>query len=221
MSLPKGIATLSSASASSDDSLPNVEYQGRPKRPRTFIGQLLDFLPMSTRRRRRSKSDQRDTDGLLKETSPLRATQRTQRSQTFSVVRKTFIILPALILSILFVPTLMTTYTSVADIWISSGILHLLQVLVGSARLFWDLNTGEYRFLPEWRMPGHVGEGLVEYPTDATRDVLPINCHSHNDYIRRVPLFDAISWGCTGVEADVWRFDQVVLQSLRDESGSC
>jgi len=34
--------------------------------------------------------------------------------------------------------------------------------------------------------------------------VLPVPCHSHNDYWRRVPLFSAIYAGCTGVEADVW-----------------
>jgi hypothetical protein len=48
---------------------------------------------------------------------------------------------------------------------------------------------------------------LAEYPTDVTRDVLPLPCHSHNDYWRRVPLFDAIHWGCTSVEADVWQFE--------------
>ncbi|KAF2646099.1 hypothetical protein P280DRAFT_475044 [Massarina eburnea CBS 473.64] len=41
-----------------------------------------------------------------------------------------------------------------------------------------------------------------------TRDVTPVHCHSHNDYWRRVPLYDAIQWGCTGVEADVWLFDK-------------
>ena len=52
-----------------------------------------------------------------------------------------------------------------------------------------------------------MGEGLAKYPTDATRDVQPIPCHSHNDYWRRIPLFDAIHWGFTSVEADVWLFD--------------
>lgn len=42
---------------------------------------------------------------------------------------------------------------------------------------------------------------------DITRDVVPVPCHSHNDYWRRVPLYDALRWGCTGVEADVWLFD--------------
>lgn len=77
-------------------------------------------------------------------------------------------------------------------------------------------------FLPEWGRPGHVGDGLVEYPTDATRDVIPIACHSHNDYWRRVPLFEAIHWGCTSVEADVWLFDDSLfvghgMQSLTRE----
>ena len=43
---------------------------------------------------------------------------------------------------------------------------------------------------------------------DVTRDVTPVQCHSHNDYWRRVPLYDALRWGCTGVEADVWLFDE-------------
>jgi hypothetical protein len=39
---------------------------------------------------------------------------------------------------------------------------------------------------------------------DITNRVTPIPCHSHNDYWRPVPLYDALRWGCTGVEADVW-----------------
>lgn len=87
-----------------------------------------------------------------------------------------------------------------------SGLIHVMETVVGRARLFWDYDVHE-TFLPEWDTPGHMGEGLASYPTDATRDVLPIPCHSHNDYWRRVPLFDALHWGCTGVEADVWHFE--------------
>lgn len=39
---------------------------------------------------------------------------------------------------------------------------------------------------------------------DFSRDILPVPCHSHNDYLRDVPLFDALSAGCSGVEADIW-----------------
>jgi len=35
-----------------------------------------------------------------------------------------------------------------------------------------------------------------------SRDVQPKAIHSHNDYWRRVPLFDALSLGITGLEAD-------------------
>jgi hypothetical protein len=55
--------------------------------------------------------------------------------------------------------------------------------------------------LPQFREGGEVIiDGL-------TRDVTPIHCHSHNDYWRKIPLYDALRWGCTGVEADVWLFE--------------
>lgn len=36
--------------------------------------------------------------------------------------------------------------------------------------------------------------------------VVPIPCHSHNDYWRQQPLFSALEAGCTSVEADVWPY---------------
>ena len=62
-------------------------------------------------------------------------------------------------------------------------------------------------YLRNWGKPGQVGEGLADYPTDATRGVLPVPCVSHNDYWRRVPLFAALHSGCSSVEADVWLLD--------------
>ena len=56
-------------------------------------------------------------------------------------------------------------------------------------------------------MPGSGTNGLNWYPTDFTKDVIPIPCHSHNDYWRRVPLFSGLRAGCTGTEADVWLYD--------------
>ncbi|GAB7347086.1 hypothetical protein MBLNU459_g3217t1 [Dothideomycetes sp. NU459] len=85
------------------------------------------------------------------------------------------------------------------------GILHILQVVIGRVSLLWDIDHDH--FLPNWGKTGHYGEGLADYPTDATRDVLPVPIHSHNDYWRRIPLWDALHYGCTGVEADVWLFD--------------
>lgn len=36
---------------------------------------------------------------------------------------------------------------------------------------------------------------------------MPKNCHSHNDYWRSVPLYEALSAGCVGIEADIWLTD--------------
>lgn len=59
-------------------------------------------------------------------------------------------------------------------------------------------------FKPSGRLPS----GLGRWPTDFSADVQPVACHSHNDYWRKEPLFSALNAGCTGVEADVWLFDQ-------------
>lgn len=81
--------------------------------------------------------------------------------------------------------------------WIS-GIIHITEALMGKARLFWS--SGDEDF--------HFGDFIKGYPTDATRDITPVPIHSHNDYWRRLPLFDAIHAGCIGVEADVWLYDE-------------
>lgn len=86
-----------------------------------------------------------------------------------------------------------------------SGVFHILEVFIGRASLVWDIDHDN--FLPHWGQQGHIGEGLAHYPTDVTRDVLPVPVHSHNDYWRRIPLFEALHYGCMGVEADVWLFD--------------
>ncbi|ORY03211.1 PLC-like phosphodiesterase [Clohesyomyces aquaticus] len=86
-----------------------------------------------------------------------------------------------------------------------SGIVHIANVFMSMVPVVWD--DDDHSFLPTWGQSGELGEGLASYPTDFTRDVTPIMCHSHNDYWRRVPLFQALHYGCTGVEADVWLFD--------------
>ncbi|KAL8783916.1 MAG: hypothetical protein Q9195_009247 [Heterodermia aff. obscurata] len=65
-----------------------------------------------------------------------------------------------------------------------------------------------HQIIRYWGQPDHIGSGLAHYPTDFSRDVLPIPCHSHNDYWRTVPLYSAIEAGCIGVEADVWLFNE-------------
>ncbi|KAL9597484.1 MAG: hypothetical protein Q9219_005117 [cf. Caloplaca sp. 3 TL-2023] len=67
------------------------------------------------------------------------------------------------------------------------------------------LTNGVKLIASRWGLPSpSTQQDLTSWPTDFSRDVQPIPCHSHNDYWRRVPLYDAIAAGCTGVEADVW-----------------
>ncbi|KAK5202870.1 Altered inheritance of mitochondria protein 6 [Exophiala xenobiotica] len=61
--------------------------------------------------------------------------------------------------------------------------------------------------LHHWGQPGEPTENWGRWPTDATGDIRPVNCHSHNDYWRSVPLYEAIYAGCTSAEADVWLVD--------------
>lgn len=68
--------------------------------------------------------------------------------------------------------------------------------------------NGVDRLISVWGKPGKVGEGLSTWPTDFSRGINPIPCHSHNDYWRRVPLYSAISAGCIGVEADIWLYKE-------------
>ncbi|ENH75829.1 Altered inheritance of mitochondria protein 6 [Fusarium oxysporum f. sp. cubense race 1] len=49
--------------------------------------------------------------------------------------------------------------------------------------------------------------GVGHWLSDSTMTAQPVRCHSHNDYLRNVPLLEAISAGCPSVEADVWNED--------------
>ncbi|KAI4239286.1 MAG: hypothetical protein LQ352_007804 [Teloschistes flavicans] len=60
------------------------------------------------------------------------------------------------------------------------------------------------RIVASWGQQGSPTEAQAKFPTDFSRDIIPRPCHSHNDYTRKVPLYDALAAGCTGVEADVW-----------------
>lgn len=86
-----------------------------------------------------------------------------------------------------------------------SGIIHLVLVTAGGSRFYWNLDDAQ--LYPAWPISGNSGAAMAQYPANVTRDVLPIPVHSHNDYRRRMPLFDALYWGCTSVEADVWLRD--------------
>ncbi|KAL8652015.1 MAG: hypothetical protein Q9226_004444 [Calogaya cf. arnoldii] len=82
------------------------------------------------------------------------------------------------------------------------ALIQLFTVL--SCLLIVFVPDGIHRITDRWGQLGHIGQGLSSWPTDFSRGILPIPCHSHNDYWRRVPLYSAIEAGCISVEADVW-----------------
>ncbi|KAI0879166.1 hypothetical protein GGS24DRAFT_230971 [Hypoxylon argillaceum] len=55
------------------------------------------------------------------------------------------------------------------------------------------------------------GPPLNPWPLDSLNSVLPVSCHSHNDYEQNIPVFEALSAGCISMEADVWLFNGDVI----------
>ncbi|KAK6849168.1 rrna biogenesis protein [Apiospora arundinis] len=87
------------------------------------------------------------------------------------------------------------------------GIVAMVDLALMISRSLWGLEDDPDKTFANWGKAGTGTEGLAWYPTDFLRDVQPIQCHSHNDYWRKVPLFSALHAGCIGVEADVWLFE--------------
>jgi hypothetical protein len=63
--------------------------------------------------------------------------------------------------------------------------------------------TGLTKIVSSWVEPGTATPAPPSWYPDFSRDIIPKAIHSHNDYWRQVPLFEALSDGVTGVEADV------------------
>jgi hypothetical protein len=58
-----------------------------------------------------------------------------------------------------------------------------------------------------WQEPDFNGAFTFDWPEDFSRDIVPKPCHSHNDYWRSVPLYEALAVGCISIEADIWLTD--------------
>jgi hypothetical protein len=82
-----------------------------------------------------------------------------------------------------------------------SGIIHLVNISMSLIHTF--LGDPSQQGFQTWIQPEQ-----LDAATFTTHGVIPVNCHSHNDYWRRIPLYEALAYGCTGVEADVWLFSE-------------
>ncbi|GFF97713.1 hypothetical protein IFM53868_09336 [Aspergillus udagawae] len=82
---------------------------------------------------------------------------------------------------------------------ICRGALNVL-FLIWTGLVYFFSGDPNARLIP-WIFPG--GQPSI-FSKWVTHGVIPVHCHSHNDYWRPVPLFSAIRAGCIGVEADIW-----------------
>lgn len=65
-------------------------------------------------------------------------------------------------------------------------------------------HNGLNTILSKWKEPMDAASTQQSWLPNFSIGVSPKNIHSHNDYDRDIPLFRALSVGCTGVEADIW-----------------
>ena len=72
--------------------------------------------------------------------------------------------------------------------------------------------------IAKWGTDGSLTKRQTQWPTDNSADVVPNPCHSHNDYLQKVPLYDALAAGCTGIEADAWLQDDKLLIGHKEDS---
>lgn len=69
------------------------------------------------------------------------------------------------------------------------------------------INSGLQHIVDIWEEPNSNGAFQFDWRDDFSRDIVPKNCHSHNDYDRSVPLYEALAAGCVSVEADIFLTD--------------
>ena len=65
------------------------------------------------------------------------------------------------------------------------------------------MSNGFQQIASNWKESGSLNDDSFQWPQVLSQGINVVPVHSHNDYLRRVPLFDALAAGCTGVEADV------------------
>ncbi|KAJ8110490.1 hypothetical protein OPT61_g6680 [Boeremia exigua] len=65
-------------------------------------------------------------------------------------------------------------------------------------------HSGLQHIVSDWKEPDSNGAYTYKWRDDFSVDLVPKNCHSHNDYWRRVPLYNALAAGCISIEADIW-----------------
>lgn len=89
-----------------------------------------------------------------------------------------------------------------------SGVIQFISLAFGIALSFFPDEYDRAASIWKHGVADHIEGDASHWPTDRSREIIAVNCHSHNDYWRKIPLFSALQAGCVGVEADVWLFDE-------------
>ncbi|PYH43487.1 uncharacterized protein BP01DRAFT_358478 [Aspergillus saccharolyticus JOP 1030-1] len=89
---------------------------------------------------------------------------------------------------------------SSVNVWFTTSGLLKLAALTWNGLVYLFPDDLDAR-LDAWVWPG--GRPSI-FSHWTTHGVIPVQCHSHNDYWRDVPLYSALQAGCIGVEADIW-----------------
>ncbi|KAL9629456.1 MAG: hypothetical protein Q9164_006873 [Protoblastenia rupestris] len=95
----------------------------------------------------------------------------------------------------------------------------LLYILVPRVRSAVPLvHNGFQEIASNWVEPDSPNSGFANWPDNLSGGIQLVPVHSHNDYVRRVPLFDALAVGCESVEADIWLQDNDLLVGHSEDS---
>ncbi|KAL8691919.1 MAG: hypothetical protein Q9218_002948 [Villophora microphyllina] len=79
------------------------------------------------------------------------------------------------------------------------------------ARAMPTVSNGFQDIASSWIEPTSPDTLKLKLSNGFSKGIRPVPVHSHNDYLRRVPLFNALALGCEGIEADVWLKDGKLL----------
>ena len=64
--------------------------------------------------------------------------------------------------------------------------------------------NGLQQILQNYQAPTTVNPATPTWLDDFSAGVVPVRCHSHNDYWHHIPLYEGLAAGCSSTEADIW-----------------
>lgn len=102
---------------------------------------------------------------------------------------------------------------AISSLWVL--LLYILIPRIRSAAPV--IRNGFQEIASKWVEPEPANPGNAKWPDNLSGGIQPVPVHSHNDYMRHVPIFDALAVGCESVEADIWlRKDDLLVGHSED-----